>query len=193
MNNNLKALKLFVDNKGKAFTIKKLAEALKMNYRIAYEEIMKLEKEGLIKITRHGNSNVCEFNYKYHSKIVAIEEIRKQELFKNKDINLICNRIKEVKSPLYCLVLFGSYADKTNQKGSDIDLCLIADNPEITKEVHSMLSITPLNVHLQYFSSKQFLLMLRSREFNVGNEIAKNNIVLYGLEAFYEMVNNVKQ
>lgn len=193
MNNNLKVLKLFVDNKDKSFTIKKTAEALNINYKIAYEEIIKLEKDNLIKINKHGNAKVCMFNYRYHSKIVEIEEIRKQKLFKNKDIKLIYNRIKEVKSPFYCLLLFGSYANKTSQKGSDIDLCLITDNEKINNEVQSMLSITPLNAHLQRFTSEHFLSMLKSKEFNVGNEIVKNNITLHGIESFYEMINNVKQ
>ena len=193
MKNNLIVLKLFVDNKDRTFTIKKAAEALKINYKIVYEEIMKLEKEGLIEITKQGNSKVCSFNYKYHSKTVEIEETRKQGLFKNKDIKLIYKRIKEAKSPFYCMVLFGSYANKTNQKGSDIDLCLITDNQEINKAAQAILSITPINVHLQDFTSEQFLAMLKSRESNVGNEIVKNNIILYGIEAFYEMVNNVKQ
>lgn len=35
--------------------------------------------------------------------------------------------------------------------------------------------------------------MLKSKEFNVGNEIVKNNIVLHGIENFYEMINHVKQ
>lgn len=193
MNNNLKVLKLFVDNKDKNFTIKKAAEALKINYRIAYEEAIALEKEELIRIAKHGNSKVCEFNYQYHSKIAEIEESRKQELFRNKDIKLIYRRIKEIKNPFYILVLFGSYANKTNKKGSDIDLCLITDNPDINKEVQSILSVTPVNIHLHDFTSEHFLLMLKSKESNVGNEIAKNNIILHGIEAFYELVNNVKQ
>ena len=193
MKNNLKVLNLFVNNKDKSFTIKKVAEALKINYKIVYEEITKLEKDNLIKITRHGNAKVCMFNHNYHSKIVEIEEIRKQELFKNKDIKLIYNRIKEVKSPFYCLIIFGSYANRTNKKGSDIDICIITDNEEINKEVQSILGVTPINVHLQNFSSKHFLAMLKSKEFNVGNEIVKNNIILHGIESFYEIVNNVKQ
>ncbi|MBI4016521.1 MAG: nucleotidyltransferase domain-containing protein [Candidatus Aenigmarchaeota archaeon] len=91
------------------------------------------------------------------------------------------------------MILFGSCASKTSQKGSDIDLCLITDNEKISKEVQSIVGITPLNIQLQDFSSQEFLVMLKSKEFNVGNEIVKNNIVLYGIEAFYEMVNNVKQ
>lgn len=193
MNNNLKVLKLFVDNKDKQFTIKKVSEILKINYKIVYEEIGKSEKEELIKITRYGNAKVCAFNYKYHSKIIEIEEIRKNELFKNKDIKLVYTRLKEVKSPFYFLILFGCYANKKNKKGSDIDLCLVTDNIEVNNEAQSILNITPLNVHLQDFSSKHFLMMLKSKEFNVGNEILKNNIVLYGIESFYEIVNNVKR
>jgi len=193
MKNNLRVLKLFVGHKDKTFTIKKAAEALRMNYKIAYEEVMRLEKEELVTITKHGNSNVCTFNYKYHPQIVEAEEIRKEELFRNKDIKLVFTRIKEINNPFYCLVLFGSYADKTSNKGSDIDLCLIADSTEINKEVRALLSITPINVHLLDFTPKEFLTMLQRKEPNVGNEIAKNNIILYGLEAFYEMINHVKQ
>src|SRR3989344_5858357 len=192
MKNNLRVLKLFVDNKDKTFTIKKAAEALHMNYKLAYEEVMRLEKEELIKITRHGNSNVCSFIYRFHPQTVAVEEIRKNELFRNKDIKLVFKRIKEINNPFYCLVLFGSYANKTAKKGSDIDLCLIADSQEINTEVRALLSITPTNVHLLDFTPKHFLTMLQSKEPNVGNEIAKNNIILYGLEAFYEMINHVK-
>lgn len=193
MNNNLTVLKLFVDNKDKTFTIKKVSEALRINYRIAYEEVMRLEKEGTLKITKMGNSKICSFNYKYCSKIVEIEDVRKAELFKNKDIKLICKRVKEAKSPFYILVIFGSHAKKANTKHSDIDLCLITDNPEVNKEVNTILSVTPISIHLQEFTSKHFLLMLKSKEFNVGNEIVKNNIILYGIESFYELVNNVKQ
>lgn len=193
MNNNLKVLKLFVDNKDKSFTIKKVAEALNVNYKIVYEEIIKLEQENLIRITKFGNAKVCMFNYKYHSKIVEIEELRKKELCKNKDIKLIYNRIKEMKSPFYCLILFGSYANKTNQKGSDIDLCLITDDEKINRDVQSILSITMINIHLQDFISEHFSAMLKSKEFNIGNEIVKKNVILHGIESFYEMVNSVKQ
>ncbi|MEK6846409.1 MAG: nucleotidyltransferase domain-containing protein, partial [Nanoarchaeota archaeon] len=129
---------------------------------------------------------------KLSSKILEVEELRKKELFKNKNIKLIYKRIKEAKSPFYTLILFGSFANKTNTKRSDIDLCLITDNPEVTKEVQVVLSITPLDAHLVEFTSAQFISMLKSKGFNVGNEIVKNNVILYGIESFYEMINNVK-
>ena len=190
MNNNLKVLKLFVDNKEKSFSIRKAAKALRMNYRIAYEEIMKLKREGLITMDKYGNANICSFSYHYHSKIVEVEGTRKGKL--SEDIQLISKRMSELKSSFYCLILFGSHANKTNTKTSDIDLCIITDQAKTLQEAQALLRITPLPVHLQDFTSEQFMAMLKSKEPNVGNEIIKNNIILHGMEAFYEMVNRVK-
>ncbi len=193
MNNNLRVLKLFIDNKDKTFTIKKAAEHLKINYKIVYEEIMKLQEEHLITVIKQGNANVCSFAYRYSSKVVEVEQVRKQKLCKNKDIQLIYKRISEVKTPFYCLILFGSFANNTNKKGSDIDLCLITDDQKTNRDVKALVNITPLNIHLQEFSSEEFRSMLKSKEFNVGNEIVKNNIVFHGLEQFFAMVDHVKQ
>ena len=190
MNNTLKVLKFFVEHKDSTITINKVAEALKMNYRIVYEEVLSLEKEDMLRITRIGNANICQFNYKYSSKVIEIEDIRKEEVCKSKDIALIYKRIREIKNPFYILLLFGSYANKSHTKHSDIDLCLITDNKIVSEEVNTVVQITPLKIQLQEFSSEQFRIMLKSKQVNVGNEIVKNNIIFYGLESFYELVNN---
>jgi predicted nucleotidyltransferase len=193
MNNNLTVLKFFVENKDAAYSIKKVSELLKINYRIVYEEIMDLAREELIQVTKQGNAQICKFNYAYNAKLVEIEQVRMQEVFRNTDIKLICHRMRNVKNPFYCLILFGSFANKKNKKESDIDLCLITDNDTIKNQVNDMVSITPIDIHLQVFTAEQFLQMHRSKESNVGNEIVKNNIILHGIEEFYELVNNVNK
>ncbi len=190
MNNSLKVLKLFADNKSGKFSIKKASERLKMNYRIVHEEIIELEKEGLISITKFGNSRICEFRYQFCGKAIEIEEIKKNELLENKDIKLIHKRLREIKRPFYILMVFGSYANKTHTKHSDIDLCLITNDKEISRKTKDILSITPINIHFLEFTSEQFASMLKTNEANVGNEIVKNNIILYGIESFYDVVNN---
>lgn len=190
MSNTLKVLKFFVDHKESTITINKVAKALRMNYRIVYEEVLSLEKENILRITKIGNANICQFKYKYNSKVVEIEDIRKEEVCKNKDIALIYKRMSEIKNPFYVLILFGSYANKSQTRHSDIDLCLITDNKIVSEEVNTIVQITPLKIQLQEFSSQEFQSMLKSKQFNVGNEIVKNNIIVHGLETFYELVNN---
>src|SRR3989339_1135260 len=109
MGSETKILRLLLDNKEEVFTIKKAAESLSINYRIAYEKIMKLEKEGLIKVTKVGNSKVCKFTYTFDSRVFQAEDSRRKDLFKIKDFLIIHNRLAELKFPFVAL-LFGSYA-----------------------------------------------------------------------------------
>ena len=192
MKNNIKILKFFVENKNKQFSIKSISDTLKINYRIVYEEVLNLKKENLIKIEKKGNNNLCTFDYNYNSNVLHVEEIRKNELFKNKDIFLIYKRIKEIKNPFYILLIFGSYSNKTATKSSDIDLCLITDNKNIKDSVQSILNITPVKVHFNEFTTNEFVSMLKEREENLGHQIVNNNIILYGIESFYELVKYVK-
>src|SRR3989339_818482 len=49
MKAKIKILKLLLNNKEEKYTIKKISEKVKINYRIAYENISPLEKEELFK------------------------------------------------------------------------------------------------------------------------------------------------
>src|SRR3989338_9125322 len=69
MNSEIKILKLLLENKEEKFTIKKISEKLNINYRIAYEKVINLEKEKMIKITITGNSKVSELTYNFNNKI----------------------------------------------------------------------------------------------------------------------------
>ncbi|MBI4153261.1 helix-turn-helix transcriptional regulator [Candidatus Woesearchaeota archaeon] len=62
--NNTKIIKLLLTRQ--AFTIKKIAETLRINYRTAYETVIQLEKDGLIKVTKAGNAKLCELTNKFN-------------------------------------------------------------------------------------------------------------------------------
>ena len=192
MKNILKILKHFMENKGKEFTIKQVSEKLKINYRIAYQEIKNLEQKKLIEIKKIGNSNACSFNYVFNELSMQAEAIRKEDLLKNKNLKVIYKRIMELKHPLYILLVFGSYSGKTQTKNSDIDLCLISDSKTIKKGISSILEQIPLDIHLVCFTPNEFISMLSIRKPNVGHEILKNNVILKGAEEFYGLVNYVE-
>ena len=90
------------------------------------------------------------------------------------------------------MLIFGSYSNKSATKSSDIDLCLITDNKNVKEHIHSILSITPVKLHLNEFTLSEFVSMLKEREENLGHEIVNNNIILHGIEGFYELVKYVK-
>ncbi len=187
MNSSIEILKLLLERKEERFTINRIAENLKINYRIAYEQVMKLEKEGLLKITKAGNSKICEFTNKFDNKVFESEYSRRKELFKNKDLLIIHNRLAELKFPFIAL-LFGSYAKKTSKKHSDIDILTIGGNE---KEIQVTISLLPNEIHLTAISYENFIQMAKSKEFTVVSEAIKDNIILIGIEEYYRMLKNV--
>ncbi len=186
MNSEIKILKLLLSRKEERPTIKKIAESLNINYRIAYEKIMGLEKEGLIKITKAGNSKTCEFTYKFDNKVFEAEYERRNDLFKNKDFLILQRRLAELQFPFIAL-LFGSRASGTANKHSDIDLLTIGGDE---KEIKVTLSLLPEKIHLTAVTYKDFIHMAKSREFTVVSEAIKNNIILIGIEEYYRLLKN---
>lgn len=187
MDSGIKILKLLLDKPEERFTIKKMAEALKINYRIAYEQAMRLEKEGLIKITKTGNAKVCEFTHKFDSEIFEAEDLRRKELFKNKDFLILHNRLSELGFPFIAL-LFGSHRKGTANKHSDIDILTVGGNE---KEIQATLSLLPDKIHLTALTYENFVHMAKSREFTVVSEAIKNNVILIGIEEYYRLLKNV--
>lgn len=188
MESDIKILKLLIDRKARAekFTIKKIAEALKINYRIAYERVGVLEKEGLLKITRAGNSKICEFTGNFNNKVYEAEYMKRMALFKNKDFLVLRNRLAELNFVFVALV-FGSHAKGNADKHSDIDILAI-DGEE--KKIESVLSLWPEKIHLTQVTSEDFMRMARSKEFTVVSEAIKNNIILLGIEEYYRLLEN---
>jgi len=186
MESDTKIIKLLIEHKDEKFSIKKIAKSLKINYRIAHERTIALEKEGLIKITKAGNSKICEFAYNFSSKVYEAEYERRTALLKNKDFAVFRNRLAELNFGFITL-LFGSQAKGTSTKHSDIDILTIGGDE---KEIGKILVLWPDKVHLTSITYKDFIHMAKSREFTVVTEAIKNNIILIGIDEYYRLLKN---
>lgn len=186
---NIKIVQFLLSNKKKEFTIRTIAKETSVEYKAAYNGIKELIKEGIVNAKKAGQSTLCSLNTKaFNHRIFQAEEERKEALLKNKDMVAIKSYFKDMKSPFFIILIFGSYAKRTERKKSDIDLLLITDIEAVNKEIHEKIKLIPLDVHLTAFSSKEFLSMLKTTEFNVGKEAFYNNIVFHGIEDYYRLI-----
>jgi hypothetical protein len=190
MNSETNILKLLLGNKENNFSIKKIAETLKINYRIVYEKIMLLEKEGLIKVIKTGNTKICKFADKFNNKVFEAEYERRKDLFKNKDFLVLHNQLAKLNFSFIAL-LFGSHAKGKADKHSDIDLLLICEEKR-ENQIQEKLNIFPLKIHPTFTNFEDFIKMFRTKEFNVVAEAFKNNIILVGVEEYYRLIENAK-
>ena len=185
-------IKFLVEHKNEELNIRNISEALKMDYKNVYSIIKRLEKILLVKIETFGQSSRVKLNAIAHPLVFEAEFERRKEILKDKNLAVMLSNFKRaIKSKLYVLLLFGSYAKKTHTKSSDIDLMFIcADGLEdaFEKDVNRVVSSMPLPLHPLVFSESQFIGMINAKESNVGQEALKNNVILYGMETYYEMI-----
>ena len=191
-NKNAVILRSLLEHRNEELNILKISKYLQMDYKNVYLIIKRLEKLSLVRIENFGQSSRVLLLASAHPLIFEAEFERRKELLKNKNLTVMLSSIKRaIKSKLYVLLLFGSYAKRTQTKSSDLDLILICPNgleaifeKEISRAAHSL----PLPLHPLVFSESEFIEMVKSPEPNVCHEALKQNIILYGIEQYYEMI-----
>lgn len=189
---NVDIIRYLIENSYKELNILTIAKSVKMNYKNVFDIVKRLEREKLVTLKKFGSSNKVEINKVIHPLVFEAEYARRNDILRNKNILVMLNQIKkDMGSSLYILLLFGSYAKKTQAKSSDIDIMLIVPDgveEKFEKKVHQTARLIPLPIHHMTFSESQFLDMTKSNEFSVGKEAMKNNVILYGIENYYELI-----
>lgn len=178
--------RLLIENKEKKYSIREISLERKINYKSAYQAVMKLEKTGIAVLERSGNVTHCSFSGRFDPLVYEVEYARRADFLKKKDFKVLYSRLNELPFPIISLV-YGSYAKGKQQKGSDIDLLAVSDARET---VERAISLIPMNIHLTLFSYAEFSSMLLSKEYNVVSEAVKNNIILAGIEEYYRLTEN---
>ena len=186
-NEILNILRLLIENKEKRYSIREISKLRRINYKTAYQSIMKLEKEEVIKLERLGNTTNCSFDNAFSPLVFHVEYLRRDLLLKKNDFKVIYSYLNEHISPFIALI-FGSYAKNKASKHSDIDMIVISEKDILSDTI----SLIPKKIHLVTITPKEFIEMAKSKEFNVVNEAIKNNIILIGIEEYYRLMQNVR-
>ncbi|MBI2147345.1 nucleotidyltransferase domain-containing protein [Candidatus Woesearchaeota archaeon] len=181
-----------LEKKNEEINILQLSKELRTDYKTVYSIIKRLEKQKILKLEPFGQSNRIKLAQKATPAVFGAEYARRKELLKDKNIAVMLHDLKTaLSSSCYALLLFGSHAKKTQTRHSDIDIMFIVpDGKEAAfeKETSRAIRSLPLPIHCLVFSEAQFLEMIHAKESNVGKEALKHNIILYGIETYYEMI-----
>ena len=199
----LKIVRLMRKDLNKGLTILEISKRLKIGYHPAYNHIIEMEKEGIVKVERVGSAKKCSLilgNEKTRHLLEEVDIARKEEIYqKNLRLRqvegLISKLTEKFISEILSVVLFGSYAKGKAGKQSDIDILFIVSNLKdktlregIERECAAYqyshnIKISPLITNIEEFRK-----ILKLKELNVGKEIKENGISLYGHELFWRII-----
>lgn len=183
-----KVLKYLIENKESLHSIRNIANNLKSDYKNTFKVIDTLQPL-LISKTKIGNINLIKINLVPKQEIYSIENKRTKELLQdNPKLKLMQKDIQNLNYPFIVVLIFGSTVKKTTFKYSDIDICIISDNKSKKEQLIKQLNLLSLNIEIHNFTTQDFISMLNTSQSNLGHEIVKNNIILYGIENYYNLI-----
>ncbi|MBI2451691.1 nucleotidyltransferase domain-containing protein [Candidatus Pacearchaeota archaeon] len=183
-----KLIKYLIENKGPV-SMKQASEAIAVDYKNVYGYVGDLTASGAIVQKIVGNTSPIEINPTPNQEIYNVENKRTQKfLERNPKFRLIKEDINQVNYPFMIVLIFGSYVKNTKTEGSDIDICIILDNERKTKQLIETLNLLSLKLEIHAFTTNEFISMIEKTQNNLGREIVKSNIILYGIENYYNLI-----
>lgn len=190
MNIKQKILKFLIENKERAFSMYGISRALKIDYKLIYINTKKLEKEKSIEVEDLKSQKRCSFKDNFNEEVFIVEYERRNAFLKKKEFKAIYDKLKVVNKQ-FILLLFGSHANGTATKNSDIDLLLISNQKDV-KAIEEKLELLPLKIHLTPITYESFVGMIKTKEQTVVSEAIKNNIIFFGIEDYYRLLKHAK-
>jgi len=188
MDNKHKIINHLGKHPHKMYTMHRLSRELNIPYASFYRTI-NLIKDLLI-IQEVGKSKIILLDrqnrvVKSHL-VVSSDEERKEYLKKYPLVNKIYHELEKES----IVILFGSYAKQTQTGKSDIDLLIINKDGKKSISFSKYELLFKVKINSVFITKKEFKLMLKDKEENVGKQALYDHIILNDPEGFWECVFN---
>jgi predicted nucleotidyltransferase len=186
MDNELRIINYLGKHRVETYTLHQLSKLVSIPYATFYRTIPRLD--ALITIAKVGKAKTIRINadnplVRSYLAVSSGQEAR--EFLKNKQI------IQKIASEITgndIVVLFGSYAKSEETEKSDIDIVVINKKGEKSISFSKYEVLYKRKVNPIFMTIKEFHMMLKEKDENVGKQVLKNHIVLNNPQGFWEVV-----
>ncbi len=186
-------LKPFTEKPWKRYTYREIKlQTKKKSESYTYSTLKKLTKQEILKEEKAGNVTLYSLNTTMKAQAYAAMTAQHTAWSKGLPYEDITKIAEKIPTSHYTLLITGSYANGKQIQKSDIDLVIICGDAEepkrILAEIRHGCELSIPKMHPFVFKESEFTQMLKERKDNYGKEIAKNNLILYGGDAYYRMM-----
>ncbi len=187
----VRILKFFLEHINGSFAIREIARMTNMDYKLVHTTVKRLVQRKSLEKKRHANLDLCSLSFSDMASIFYVENLRKEEfLQKNRELRIFFQDVLEsIKEQYYTLLIFGSFAKKTEKKNSDVDLLIISPErgrgQEIERIINAKTLLLKRQVQVIVLDENEFINNLSSKKLNVVKEAFQHHLILFGAEAFY--------
>ena len=186
MDNKLKIINYLGKQLGKHFTMHELSKFISIPYASFYRtvqgmnDVLEIEVVGKSKTIKLKTSNPIVKAYL----TISSDEEKKEFLQRQPIIKKIAGELNSEA----VVILFGSYAKGKESEKSDIDLLIINKDGRKSISFSKYELLFKKKINPIFITKKEFELMLKDKEENVGKQALKSNIILSHPEDFWGRV-----
>lgn len=200
----LRLLDIFRKNPLKSLEFKQIMNLAKKKSRgWVFDTLQNFSNENFITKIKVNNSYLYKANLKSFGLISYFKPLDFAEAHINntkwpKNIYDILNEVKlniTKETPFFVMLVFGSYAERKQNEKSDLDIAVIIDSKE-TKiaayiETVARRNITTIDYHI--ITKDDFKEMLLKEEENLGKQIFRKHVLIWGNEQYYELLREAEE
>lgn len=190
----LKIFEVFAKEPFAEFTRAKIKQDSKEKSNNAlFIAINQFKKEDLLIEKKVGRSRLFTLNLNSDSVIFYLALANKQRISPLIE-RALPELIREINSitPLYSLVIFGSYAANKQRKDSDLDIAVFIEAKDKRKQIEAAINSAQLKILLEIDAhiilKTEFIEMLINDEENLGKQIARKHLVVRNHQIFYDLI-----
>lgn len=186
---------LFARAPWKKYTLREIkALARKKSESYVYNTLKRFVKEGVLREEKAGNVTLYALNAgslkaRAYAGFAAEYEAWRKKHIPFQDMEVLSHKIP---AGFFVLMITGSYAVEKQQPTSDIDAIVICEDcvepNRIYAELRYYCEMSIPQIHLYAFRKSEFLAMLLDKKANYGKEAARKNLILFGAEAYYKII-----
>ena len=185
---------LFIQDPYREYSFKefRLFSKVKSTNFVQYS-IKQFKQDDLVIEKKIGTSKLYSLNFNNEMIYTYLSFLNKDRL--NENVLKILDDLKtqlEKYEFFYSVVIFGSYANKTNSKKSDLDIAIII--PEKSSEnriiavINAIKRRSLLGVDAHIITQDNLLDMLKADYENLGKEIARKNLPIINPSIFFKII-----
>ena len=187
-------LAFLVSNPEEQLTIRGIAKRLGKSYTLVYNNLADLEKKGIIRKQNIPPAQIVILNEFAPAELFVGIELRRKKGLLEKYLwieVMLQDILSSSKNLFFILLVFGSYAKGTQTTKSDLDLLFVVQDKKDIKETENIMQgvYTKVKKGINFVDVNDFIEMIKNpNKLNIGNEAKKYHIILYGVEAYYQLL-----
>ena len=187
LNENIyRVLSLFAGDYRNEVYGRKAARELKMNQKTVSNVLLRLETDNILKSKTEGRNRIFRLNLSNPALIHIMTMVEEERAVRFREESKLGRDFFEMilksKSPL--VVIFGSYADGTQKRNSDIDILALSP---FRADLSSIQKFYKIKTSVKEYTEEEFKEALRFGDFLIA-EILRNHVVIVGSDLFVKII-----